>query len=96
MLREQRRQDGTGRDTAAALLLLRRTTVDIRVRDEKGLERLRAWCLICREPCGLFANDALVTEDWPHLRARLGAVAARWGASSFSPAVPPACHKHRA
>jgi hypothetical protein len=32
-----------GRDTVAALVLLRRTTVDIRLRDEKGPERLRAW-----------------------------------------------------
>jgi hypothetical protein len=42
MLREQRRRDGMGRDTVAALVLLRRTTVDIRLRDEKGPERLRA------------------------------------------------------
>ena len=42
MLREQRRRDGTGRDRVAAKLLLRRTTVDVRLRDEKGLERLRA------------------------------------------------------
>jgi hypothetical protein len=40
MLREQR--DGTVRDRVAAKLLLRRTTVDVRLRDEKGLERLRA------------------------------------------------------
>jgi hypothetical protein len=42
MLREQWRGDGTGRDTVAALLLLRRTTVDVRLHDEKSLERLRA------------------------------------------------------
>jgi hypothetical protein len=36
--------DGTvrSRDRVAAKLLLRRTTVDVLLRDEKGLERLRA------------------------------------------------------
>jgi hypothetical protein len=42
MLREQRRRDGTGRDRMAAKPLLRRTTVDVWLRDEKCLERLRA------------------------------------------------------
>jgi hypothetical protein len=33
-----------GRHKKAAGLLLRHTTVDLRLRGEKGLERLRAWC----------------------------------------------------
>jgi hypothetical protein len=40
--REQMKQAGTGRDRELAKLLLRRTTVDLRLRGEKGLERLRA------------------------------------------------------
>jgi hypothetical protein len=41
-IREPARQAGTGRDGETAKLLLKRTTVDLRLRDEKGLQRLRA------------------------------------------------------
>ena len=46
-------------------------------------------------PPSRLANDAVVTEDGPRSTAGLGAVAATCGRSSFSPAVPPACHKQR-
>jgi hypothetical protein len=46
-------------------------------------------------PPGACPRDGRSPKDGPHPLAELGAVAARWGASSFSPAVPPACHKQR-
>ena len=54
-----RRDRAAHASTATATLLLRHTTADGRPRDEKGLERLRAWCPICREPSGL-----LPTRQW--------------------------------
>jgi hypothetical protein len=41
-------------------------------------------------------HEAVVTEDGPHPRAELGSRRLQVPASSFSPAVPPACHKQRA
>jgi hypothetical protein len=41
------------------------------------------------------AHEAVVTEDGSHLLDELGTVAATLRASSFSPAVPPACHNER-
>jgi len=41
-IHEQTRQAGTGRDRETAKLLLRHTTADVRLRDEKTLKRLRA------------------------------------------------------
>jgi hypothetical protein len=41
-IHEQTRQAGTGRDRETAKLLLRHTTADLRLRDEKTLKRLRA------------------------------------------------------
>jgi hypothetical protein len=40
-------------------------------------------------------HEEWLTEDGPHPAVELGAVADKRGASSFSPAVPPACHKQR-
>jgi hypothetical protein len=51
----------------------------MRLHHEKGLERLRAWCPICREPRGPGWELSLPGEE----------------ASPFPPAVPPACHKQR-
>jgi hypothetical protein len=47
-IREQTRQGGTGPDRETRKLLLRHTTADSRLRDEKALERLRAWCFPAR------------------------------------------------
>jgi hypothetical protein len=41
------------------------------------------------------AHEAVVAGDGPHPLGQLGAVTVRCGASSFSSAVPPACHKQR-
>jgi hypothetical protein len=41
------------------------------------------------------ANEAVVTEDGPHPSGRAGAVAGTCERASFSPAVPPTCHKQR-
>jgi hypothetical protein len=41
-IHEQTRQGSTGRDKETAKLLLRHTTVDPRLREEKALQRLRA------------------------------------------------------
>ena len=43
-IREQKRQGSTSRDRETAKHLLRVTTADLWLRDEKGLERLRAYC----------------------------------------------------
>jgi hypothetical protein len=43
----------------------------------------------------VLANDAVVAWDGPHPPDVLGAVDREVRASSFSPAVPPACHKER-
>jgi hypothetical protein len=40
-IREQTRPGGTGQDRETAKLLLRHPTVDLRLRDEKGMQRLR-------------------------------------------------------
>jgi len=47
-------------DREPAKLLLRHTRMDGRLRGEKALERLRAWCPTCREPLGVLTNDAVV------------------------------------
>jgi hypothetical protein len=46
-------------------------------------------------PSGLLPTRRSVTEDGPHPPHELGAVAATCERSSFSSAVPPACHKQR-
>jgi hypothetical protein len=49
-----------------ALPLLRRQRRDLRLRGEKGVERLRTWCPICRESSGLLPTRRYITEDGPH------------------------------
>jgi hypothetical protein len=49
----------------------------------------------CRDPSRALAHEGVVTEDGPHPPDQLGAVAARYGRSSFSPSVPLACHSQR-
>jgi len=48
----------------------------------------------CREPSRLLPARRWITEDGPHPPNELGA-AAMCERSSFSPAVPPTCHKQR-
>jgi hypothetical protein len=58
-IREQMRQGGAGRDREMPRFLVRHTTANSRVHDERPLERWRAWCSTCRKPSG-----ALPTMRW--------------------------------
>jgi hypothetical protein len=51
--------------------------------------------LVCRAVCEGLTTTEPVTEDGPHPRAELGAVAASSKLAWSPPAVPPTCPKQR-
>jgi hypothetical protein len=85
---------GMGRHEWTATLLLRRATAELRLRGDTGLDSVPARCPTCRQPYGLLPTSRWVTKDGPHL-GRAGRHRRHARASSFSPAVPPTCHKER-
>jgi hypothetical protein len=94
-IREHARQGSKRRETKTTKRLITQATENLRLRDEMALGRAEGLVSgLPRTPSGL-ANDAVVAGDGPHPPDELGAVDREVQASSFSPAVPPACHKER-